>query len=107
MKANSSVFSGKSVDEIAQVLKDSGYDVTVKASTRSRSGAQIIKINNPGGGKNISQVQVSPGGGRHGSSPYVKISTTDQGIIKIIDGSESLYKTDGQETATIIFSGGK
>ena len=106
LKANPSVFSGKSVDEIAQALTDSGYDVTVKASTRSRSGAQIIKINNPGGGKNISQVQVSPGGGRHGSNPYVKISTTDQGIIKIIDGSESLYKTDGKETATIIFSGG-
>ena len=106
LKANPSVFSGKSVDEIAQALTDAGYDVTVKASTRSRSGAQIIKINNPGGGKNISQVQVSPGGGRHGSSPYVKISTTDQGIIKIIDGSESLYKTDGKETATIIFSGG-
>ena len=47
-----------------------------------------------------------PDGGRHGSSPYVKISTTDQGIIKIIDGSESSYKTDGKETATIIFSGG-
>ena len=106
LKANPSVFSGKSVDEIAQALTDAGYDVTVKASTRSRSGAQIIKINNPGGGKNISQVQVSPGVGRHGSSPYVKISTTDQGIIKIIDGSESLYKTDGKETATIIFSGG-
>ena len=106
LKVNPSVFSGKSVDEIAQTLTDAGYDVTVKASTRSRSGAQIIKINNPGGGKNISQVQVSPGGGRHGSSPYVKISTTDQGIIKIIDGSESLYKTDGKETATIIFSGG-
>ena len=106
LKANPSVFSGKSVDEIAQALTDAGYDVTVKASTRSRSGAQIIKINNPGGGKNISQVQVSPGGGRHGSNSYVKISTTDQGIIKIIDGSESLYKTDAKETATIIFSGG-
>ena len=106
LKANPNVFSGKSVAEIAQALTDAGYDITVKASTRSRSGAQIIRINNPSGGKNISQVQVSPGGGRHGSNPYVKISTTDQGIIKIIDGSESLYKTDGKETATIIFSGG-
>ena len=107
IEANPNAFSGKSADEIAQVLRDSGYDVTVKESTRSRSGAQIIKINNAGGGKNISQVQVSPGGGRHGSSPYVKISTTDQGIIKVIDGPKSLYKTDGKETATIIFSGGK
>ena len=107
LKANPSVFSGKSADEIAQTLTDAGYDVTIQKSARSKSGAQIIKINNPGGGKNISQVQVSPGGGRHGGNPYVKISTTDQGIIKIVNGSESLYKTDGKETATIIFSGGK
>ena len=44
-----------------------------------------------------------PGGGRHGCNPYVKISTTYQSIIKIIDGSESLYKTNGKENATIIF----
>ncbi len=61
-------------------------------------GIQTIQINNP----NISQVQVSPGGG-HGSNPYVKISTTDQGIIKIVDGIENTYETDGKETATIIF----
>ena len=106
IKTNPSAFSGKSAEEIADVLRNSGYDVTIKNSTRSRSGAQIIQINNPGGGKNISQVQVSPGGGRHGSNPYVKISTTDQGIIKIVDGIESTYKTDGKKTASIIFSGG-
>ena len=106
IKTNPSTFSGKSAEEIADVLRNSGYDVTIKNSTRSRSGAQIIQINNSGGGKNISQVQVSPGGGRHGSNPYVKISTTDQGIIKIVDGIEGTYKTDGKETATIIFSGG-
>jgi filamentous hemagglutinin len=89
------------------MLKVQGYDVTVQTSTKSRSGAMIIKINNPGNGKNISQVQVSPGGGRHGANPYVKISTTDQGIIKIVDGVESTYKTDGKETAKIIFTGGK
>ena len=106
IKTNPSAFSGKSAEEIADVLRNSGYDVTIKNSTRSRSGAQIIQINNSGGGKNISQVQVSPRGGRHGSNPYVKISTTDQGIIKIVDGIEGTYKTDGKETATIIFSGG-
>ena len=106
IKTNPSAFSGKSAEEIADVLRNSGYDVTIKNSTRSRSGAQIIQINNSGGGKNISQVQVSPGRGRHGSNPYVKISTTDQGIIKIVDGIEGTYKTDGKETATIIFSGG-
>ncbi len=107
IKANPDVFSGKSADEIAQMLKDAGYDVTVQASQRSSSGAKIIKINNPGEGKNITQVQVSPGGGRHGANPYVKISTSDQGIIKIVDGIEDIYKTDGKETSTIIFTGGK
>jgi len=100
-------FSGKSVDEIADILRDSGYDVTIKNSTRSSSGAQIIKVNNPGGGKNITQVQVSPGGGRHGELPYVKIST-DIGKIKIIDGPSSSYKTDGLEKSVNIFTeGGK
>jgi RHS repeat-associated protein len=107
IESNPSIFKGKSANEIADILRSEGYDVTVQASAKSRSGAQIIKINNAGNGKNISQVQVSPGGGRHGANPYVKISTTDQGIIKIVDGLESAYKTDGAETAKIIFTGGK
>lgn len=105
IKSNPSVFSGKNADEIAGILKSQGYDVTVKASTKSRSGAQIIKINNPGNGRNITQLQVSPGGGRHGDNPYIKISTSDQGIIKIVDGTKNTYKTDGKENATIIFTG--
>ncbi|MGG4095918.1 WXG100 family type VII secretion target [Paenibacillus lautus] len=52
---------------------------------------KIINIHNTGSEKNITQMQVSPGGGRHGDSPYVKISTSDQGIIKIVDGSENVY----------------
>jgi filamentous hemagglutinin len=107
IKTNPQAFSGKNAQEIADMLTDAGFDVTVNTSTRSSSGAQIIKIQNPGDGRNISQVQVSPGGGRHGSNPYIKISTTDQGIIKIIDGPESLYKSDGLETSTNIFVGGK
>uniref|UniRef100_UPI000594B966 hypothetical protein n=1 Tax=Paenibacillus ginsengihumi TaxID=431596 RepID=UPI000594B966 len=106
IKSNPTAFKGKSADEIAQMLRNEGYDVTVQDSTKSSSGAKIIKINNTGGERNITQVQVSPGGGRHGGSPYVKISTNDQGIIKVVDGAESAYKTDGKETATIIFIGG-
>lgn len=105
IKSNPSAFSGKNVDEIAKLLKSQGNDVTVKASTKSRSGAQIIKINNPGNGRNITQLQVSPGGGRHGENPYIKISTSDQGIIKIVNGIKNTYKTDGKENATIIFTG--
>lgn len=55
IKINPSAFGGKSAEEIVDVLRNSGYDVTIKNSTRFRSGAQIIQINNPGGGKNISQ----------------------------------------------------
>jgi filamentous hemagglutinin len=99
-------FRGKSADEIADALTSQGYEVTVRNSTRSSSGAQIIEIHNNGGGMNISQVQVSPGGGRHGSSPYIKISTTDQGIFKIVDGSASDYLSNAVEKATIFFTGG-
>jgi len=105
IKKNPDALRGKSTEQIAQMLKNEGYNVTIKNSTKSRSGAQIININNPGKGKNISQVQVSPGGGRHGPNPYIKISTTDQGIIKIVDGPKSSYLTDGKETSTIIFIG--
>ncbi|KAJ49766.1 hypothetical protein CTM_21378, partial [Clostridium tetanomorphum DSM 665] len=101
---NPKIFKGKSAKEIAQMLEESGYEVEVVASKRSRSGAQIIKIKNSGEGKNISQVQVSSGGGRHGENPYVKVSTTDEGRIKIIDGPESTYKTNGDEKSTIIFT---
>lgn len=89
------------------MLKNEGYDVVIQKSTRSSSGAEIIKISNHGNGRNITQVQVSPGGGRHGADPYIKISTSDQGRIKIIDGIESTYKTDGMEKTTNIFTGGK
>lgn len=91
---NPQIFSGKSANDIANMLREAGYDVSIKASRKSSSGAQIIKINNPGNGKNITQVQVSPGGGRHGPTPYVKISTNDQGIIKVVDGLEKDYITD-------------
>ena len=98
------VFSGKSASDIANELKSEGYDVLVRNSTRSRSLAKITQVNNSGNGKNISQVQISPGGGRHGSDPYVKISTTDKGIVKVVEGSKNTYKTDGKEKATIIFT---
>ncbi len=107
LKSNPSMFSGKSVDEIANMMRESGYNITVQASTKSSSGAIIIKVHNTGNGKNITQVQVSPGGGTHGANPYVKISTSDQGIIKIVQGSSSNYVNNHQgiENATIIFTG--
>ena len=62
---------------------------------------------------NIKQamLQVSPGGGRHGELPYIKISTTssessDVGKIKIVNGTEELYKASGEKNVTVIFTGG-
>ena len=40
---------------------------------------------------------------RHGDVPYVKISTTDYGRIKIIGTDPEHYKTDGKEKATLLF----
>lgn len=89
----------------AVALKERGYQVYVRNSIKSRSGAQIITVNNSTKNRNITQVQVSPGGGRHGESPYVKISTNDIGRFKIVDGLEKDYKSDGKENAEIIFRG--
>ncbi|SHJ81849.1 RHS repeat-associated core domain-containing protein [Hathewaya proteolytica DSM 3090] len=111
VKNNLDMFRGKSVDEIAEAMRKSGYDVTVEASTRSSSGAMIIRVNNASenAGRNIQMLQVSPGGGRHGELPYIKISTTSQdvGKIKIVNGTEDLYKASGEKNVTVIFTGGK
>ena len=103
IRENAETFSEKSVFVYATALEDMGYAVQVKNSTRSKSGAQIITVSNASKSRNISQIQVSPGGGRHGGSPYVKISTTDNGKFKIVDGTADNYKSNGKETAEIIF----
>ena len=69
----------------------------------SDSSAKIIVTLNSSSDRNISQVQISKGSKRHGNVPYVKISTTNIGKIKIIGASKENYKTDGKETAKILF----
>jgi len=86
-----SEFTGKSINDYANEMEKAGYKFKIKTSTRSRSGVQKIVVENGSNTRNISQLQVSPGGGRHGSQPYVKISTTDQGIIKVVTGNETMY----------------
>ena len=70
----------------------------------------VIRVNNAseGAGRNIQMLQVSPGGGRHRELPYIKISTTSSevGKIKIVDGTEELYKDSGEKNVTVIFTGG-
>ncbi|WP_187119677.1 hypothetical protein, partial [Numidum massiliense] len=77
IKENRNIFINKHPNDIANMLKDAGYEVSIRDSKNDISSAKIIKVLNPEKGKNVMQVQVSPGGGRHGSNPYVKISTDD------------------------------
>ncbi len=111
IKKNTGAFKGKTADEIAESMRKSGYDVVVEESSKSQTGAMIIKVKNASEkeGRNISQVQVSPGGGRHGDLPYTKISTTsaDVGKIKIVYGEESLYISNGEKNVTVVFEGGR
>ena len=97
-------FMGKSVEQIAEILKENGYDVNIRDSRNPNSTTQIIEITNPSKERNIDQVQVSPDGSRHhGNVPYVKISTSNEGLIKVIDGTRKQYRTDGKEKARLIF----
>ncbi len=96
-------FLGKSVARLEHELNKRGYETTRRASTHRGSKAKFIVTLNPGQDKNITQIQVSPGSKRHGSVPYVKISTSDYGKIKIIGSEPGKYKTDGKETAHLLF----
>ena len=42
-------------------MKEVGYECKIKSSTRSRSGAQKVVVENCAGNRNIAQLQVSPG----------------------------------------------
>lgn len=103
IKARAEFFLGKSVAQLDHELQKHGYKTQRRPSTHSSSKAKIIMTLNSNKERNVSQIQVSPGSKRHGNVPYVKISTTDIGIIKIVGGSRSEYKSDGKEKAKLIF----
>ena len=103
IRARAEFFLGKSVARLEHELHKHGYETKRRPSTHSTSKAKIIVTLNSNKDRNISQIQVSPGSKRHGDVPYVKISTTDYGRIKIINASASEYKTDGREKATLCF----
>ena len=77
-------FLGKSVARIEHEFTKRGYKVIRRKSVRFGSRAKIIVTINPSQERNVTQVQISSGSHRHGNIPYVKISTTDYGRIKII-----------------------
>lgn len=103
VSAHREKFLGKTVGQIDKMLRKRGYETTIRKSKFSTSRAKVIVIGNSSKERNITQVQVSPGSKRHGDVPYVKISTTDIGIQKIIDARPAEYKTDGNEKATLLF----
>ncbi len=103
IKARAEFFLGKSAARLEHELHKYGYKTKRRPSLHSTSKAKIIVTLNPSKDRNITQIQVSPGSKRHGDVPYVKISTTDYGRIKIINASPSEYKSDGREKAELIF----
>ena len=88
-------FYNKSAESIASDLKDIGYDTSIRRSTHSTSKAKAIVVANSDKHRNITQILVSPGSKRHGDVPYVKISTSDWGKIKVVNSTKSEYITDG------------
>ena len=95
---------GKSVEQIGEMLKKNGYEFNIRGSRNPNSTTKIIQITNPSKERNIDQVQVSPDGSRHhGNVPYVKISTSNESLIKVIGGTREQYMTDGTEKARLIF----
>ncbi|XKM14526.1 VENN motif pre-toxin domain-containing protein [Orbaceae bacterium ac157xtp] len=87
---------GRSADDIAKDFQAAGYQVNIRQSSRGSGQAVIVEVI---GHPEISQIQVHPGGGRHGGS-YYKISTTTQGTIKVVD--PITYKSSAGEKAIII-----
>lgn len=87
-----------SFNEMKQLIDDIGAQLDGTANAIEQLDQNIAQM-----------LQVSPGGGRHGELPYVKISTTSQdvGKIKIVNGTEDLYKASGEKNVTLIFIGGK
>ena len=98
-------FYGKTIEEIGNILINHDYTFYERESINKDEGskARILVITNTTKNRNISQVQVSPGSSRHGDVPYVKISTMDIGKIKIIDSTDTKYKTDGSEKAKLLY----
>ena len=88
---------GRSAEDIAKDFKDAGYTVVEKGSKVAGNKSEIIKIQ---GHKQITQIQVSPSSRRHGGA-YYKISTSDRGVVKVVD--KKTYKPTPGEKSTIIY----
>jgi hypothetical protein len=95
--ANPRIIWGRSPQEIADALRLAGRNVVTRQSRKGSKLAEILEVK---GDRRIAQIQVHPGGGRHGGS-YYKISTSDKGIIKVVD--KATYVPIAGEKATILY----
>jgi filamentous hemagglutinin len=78
-------------------MADAAYLREMGQSTKGSKKAIIVEVK---GHSEISQIQVHPGGGRHGGQ-YYKISTSNNGLIKVVD--RQTYSGAANERAKIIF----
>lgn len=100
---NREMFYDKSVYQINNAMKQQGYETTIRKSIHSNSKAKFIVVGNSNKNRNVTAVEVTPGTPRHGNVPYVRISTSDLGKFKVINGTKEQYKTDNSENSKLIF----
>ena len=96
-------FLGKSLSKIESELRKHGYVVSRARSKNVGSKAVKLIVKNPTKERNIATVLVSPGSKHHGEVSYVKVSTNDVGVFKVVS-DERRYKSDGKETAKVYFA---
>ena len=106
ISANRHLFYNKTRADIVKILNKNGYETKCRGSVNYGSAAEIIIITNPNKNRNIMQVQVSLKSRRHQIS-YIKISTNNIGIFKIVNGTKKQYKSEGYEKAKIFFKRNK
>jgi len=90
---------GKGPDQIAEVFRKGGFEAVVEQSKKGSKLSKQIRIKR----HDINNIQVHPGGGRHGGA-YYKISSSSKGVIKVVD--KATYIATPGEKATIIFMAG-
>jgi len=88
---------GKSPEEIQKAFQEAGYEAVIEPSTKGSRRSVQIRIK---GHRAVSNIQVHPGGGRHGGA-YYKISTNIKGKIKVVD--RTTYKPTAGEKVDIIY----
>jgi hypothetical protein len=71
---------GKGPEEIADAFRKAGHEAIVEQSKKGSKLSKQIRIK----GGDINNIQVHPGGGRHGGA-YYKISSSTKGVIKVVD----------------------